>query len=171
MKDIKKMTEAELRKAAAEYDRQMNEGGDGWNPYKEELKRREREKMEAEWQTPKGRIEKRIEEIKAEISVIEWRNCAFKGDQEKVAQLRQEKKELEAKLEEIKAREWIEKGWTPEETQKRREKWNAAVLKLKPKFKGRNIWDFERAVEKETGIKASELRCAVRFWKKIGKLQ
>lgn len=117
---MKDMTVTQLREKSRNYDRINNEGGEGYNPYRDELERRE---MATEAARPKTSADRKREiyhqlEIK-DCSIA--RECGTYNQAEIDA--------LRAELAETEAAEVAEFAaeWTPEETQTRRSAWNSFV--------------------------------------------
>ena len=126
MKTAKEMTDAELSQAARRYDDGMNEGGEGYNPYREEISRRDHDRAVAEHaakrQTPEGKIEALQKRIRTECGSVarEW------GNTEEIDKLQ---RDLYAQIDALKAEMDAEfaKVWTREETIARRTAWNDMV--------------------------------------------
>ena len=69
--DTTKMTDTDLKRLAREYDRVNNEGGDGYNPYRNEINDRERAANDAD---PHVRLDRLKCRLRATDSLIsrEW---------------------------------------------------------------------------------------------------
>ena len=126
MKTAKEMTDAELSQAARRYDDGMNEGGDGYNPYREEQDSRARAQAaadhKAKMQTPEGKIEALQYRIRTECGSVA-RECGNTEDIDKL------QRDLYAQIDALKAEIDAEfaKVWTREETVARRAAWNDMV--------------------------------------------
>lgn len=126
MKTATEMTSQELRDAARNYDRVNNEGGEGYNPYTQELERREHEELrtqaKAHAETPQGRIDTLYRRIELECGSVarEW------GNAEEINTLQSS---LYTEIDKIKAEIDAEflKTWTLDITKARREEWNNFV--------------------------------------------
>lgn len=116
MKNAKTMTEAELVTAARDYDRAMNEGGEGYNPYRSELARRD---AEHEATRPRERYD-----ILRDLERLDCAIARESGtyDPERIAALRAEL----AALDQAEA-DAFAAVWTAEVTAERRAEWNARV--------------------------------------------
>ena len=114
---MKTLTKSELEKKARQYDYVNNEGGEGYNPYREQLKTIENEEYKATHKRDEYDILKELESCDCSIA----KECGT-YNQDKVDALRKELDDLRAEKE----NEFIAK-WTPEYTQKIREEWNTAV--------------------------------------------
>lgn len=126
MKTATEMTSQELRDAARTYDRVNNEGGEGYNPYTQELERGEHEELrkqaKAHAETPQGKIDALYRRIELECGSVarEW------GNSEEIDALQSS---LCAAIDNIKAEIDAEflKTWTLEITKARRQEWNSWV--------------------------------------------
>lgn len=126
MKTATEMTSQDLRDAARTYDRVNNEGGEGYNPYTQELERREHEELRAQAkahaETPQGRMDALYRRIELECGSVarEW------GNAEEIDALQSS---LYAEIDKIKAEIDAEflKTWTLETTKSRRIEWNDFV--------------------------------------------
>jgi len=114
--NTKTMAIEELRKAAKSYDLGMNEGGEGYNPYTNEIESREMEEIK---KAPRGQWEILTDLERYDCSLA--KECGT-YDSDKVAALRKELSDLEEKEE----KEFAAK-WTPEYTAKIRAEWNASI--------------------------------------------
>ena len=120
------MTDAELANAGRIYDVHNNEGGDGYNPYKDEAVRRDHARAvaehEARLRTPEGRIEELQRRLRTECGSVA-RDC---GNREEIDAL---ERDLYAQIDAIKAEIDNAFGatWTREVTIARRAAWNAMV--------------------------------------------
>ena len=124
---MKNLTIQEIVKRARNYDNVVNEGGEGYNPFNDELERRAAEaarKRAAAPKTKKEQVEALHNRIRIECGSVarEWGNEKI---DKKQAGLYAEIKEIEAKIE---TEFWI--SWTLEETKIRRESWNGFVKSL-----------------------------------------
>jgi vacuolar-type H+-ATPase subunit I/STV1 len=163
MNELKNLTDQELTQRAANYDNAFNEGGDGCNPFREELANRSRiaEKAikAAEAATPKGRIKNIERRIEIECGSIAMES----GDPDKVRELRMS---LRAEIEEIEKE--IEQSfvneWTLETTKARRAEWNQyANTELKSLSGTPRMWKAVLAKEKEQGWTMEQLKKAVKL--------
>lgn len=124
--DTMSMTDAELAKAAHSYDHMHNEGGDGYNPYKDELSRRAETRAAAEhaarMRTPEGQIEELQRRLRTECGTVA-RDC---GNREEIDAL---ERDLYAQIDAIRAEidNAFAATWTREVTITRRAAWNAMV--------------------------------------------
>lgn len=126
MKKATEMTINELVAAARNYDNVVNEGGEGYNPYNNELERRaakEEAKRAAEHAaTPQGRLDALYRRVERECGSVarEW------GNNEEIDALQSS---LYAEIDKIKAEMESEflMAWTLDITKARREEWNNFV--------------------------------------------
>lgn len=121
---MKNLSTKEIIAKGKEYDRMMNEGGEGYNPYWAELERREMEEAKKAAAAPKSKeeqIDALHEKIRKECGSIarEWNEEEV--DRKKAAYYA-EIKRLENEIEAEFAAEW-----TLEETKSRRIIWNEFV--------------------------------------------
>ena len=126
MNDIIKkieLTHAQLIKKAHEYDNIHNEGGEGYNPYREELARRQFEYEKNIVKSPEEQKYALLKEIAALDCSIARESGTY--DAAKIAYLRAQVGEIEAKQD----AEFME-AWTLETTKKRRLEWNAFARSL-----------------------------------------
>ncbi len=120
------MTDAQLSDAGRMYDHAHNEGGDGYNPYKDEAARRDHAlavaEHEARLRTPEGRIEELQRRLRTECGSVA-RDC---GNREEIDAL---ERDLYAQIDAIKAEidNAFAATWTREVTITRRAEWNAMV--------------------------------------------
>jgi hypothetical protein len=148
MTNQKKMTNQELMEAAKKYDRNMLEGGGGFNPYRVELEDRYAAR-------PKERTEYTIlKEIEAIDCAIARESGTF--DQAKVDALRKELDELRKK-----ESDKFTDEWTKAVTAQRREKWNNFVRSMGQKIDERKMAEFRR----QNGWGMDELKKAVAIYK------
>lgn len=155
---IKTMTDAELAKAARNYDRVQNEGGEGYNPYTEEQHRRA---SAAEAARPKSRQE----QMSAIIRRIDTLDCSIAResgtyDAARVAALR-------ADLARLKAADDAEFAavWRREVFEAKRAAWNDAMRAL-PGFASGKVRHTDVAdMCKRLGIVESDLRRAKEMYK------
>ena len=147
--NTKTMTTEELRKAAKSYDLGMNEGGEGYNPYTNEIKNREMKEIK---KAPRGQWEvlKDLERYDCSIA----KECGT-YNAEKVAELRKELADLKEKEE----KEFIAK-WTPEYTTKIRTSWNLAIKNCgNDRLKINNVvMEYQK-----TGIYLNDIKKAVKL--------
>lgn len=120
---MKNLTKQQLADQARKYDHVQNEGGEGYNPYREELERRE---MAEEFSRPKNRAERKYR-IRREL---ERKDCALAREcgtynQAEIDGLKKELQDIEDQEE----AEFIAE-WTVEETMARRKEWNNFVRSL-----------------------------------------
>ena len=82
-KPMSQMTDAELAKAGRMYDNVYNDGGDGYNPYKDEALRRDHARAvaehEARLRTPEGRIEELQRRLRTECGSVA-RDCGNRDE-------------------------------------------------------------------------------------------
>ncbi len=118
--DTRQLTTQQLTSKATEHDRSMNEGGEGYNPYTDEIERRE---IEAEANRPITRGGRRSQ-ILGELERLDCSIARESGtyDADKVAALRAELNSIDAEAEAEFAAEW-----TAEITQQRRSEWNTKI--------------------------------------------
>lgn len=117
------LSNAQLIEKAKEFDSVVNEGGEGYNPYRNEIKNRA---MEAAASEPKTRSDR-----KAEIAhELEIKDCSIARESGTYNQA--EIDALETELETIDAEETAEFAaeWTLDVTQTRRADWNAFIRTL-----------------------------------------
>jgi hypothetical protein len=164
MKTATEMTNQELRDAARTYDKVNNEGGEGYNPYSQELERREheelREQAKAHAKTPQGKIDALYRRIKIECGSVarEW------GNTEEIDALQSS---LYAEIEKIKAEIDAEflKIWTLETTKARREEWNnfanGTLIPMSKAGKSAEMHRIMRNREKDQGWTLADLKKAV----------
>jgi hypothetical protein len=145
----------ELRDAARAYDDGLNEGGEGYNPYRSEIERRENERFAADAKvysaTPRGRIDALYRRIDLECGSVarEW------GKTEEIDALQSSLyAEIDAAFLET---------WTVDITKTRREAWNTMVRSGKFGRTGSGRIDFTALRSQETlqGWTADELKKAV----------
>jgi len=120
---MKNLTDKQLQAEAKAWDDGMNEGGEGYNPYTDELERRE---MEEQRNKPKTLTDRKFE-IYHELEI---KDCAIAREcgtynQDEIDKLRKELKEITEKEEEE-----FKGEWTKETTQERRQDWNDFVKAL-----------------------------------------
>jgi len=158
------MTHTELKKKAREYDNIMNEGGEGFNPYRSEIERREMDEAKKRAALPKNRqqqIADLYEKVRLECGSVArgW------GDEEEIdkkqAEYYAEIERIEAEIEADFAAEW-----TPEVTTERRKNWNDWVrTELLPNRGRMTPEDNQRLYEKEKelGWTMADLKKAVKI--------
>ncbi len=126
MTEMTEMTDAQLANASRIYDVHNNDGGDGYNPYKDELSRRDHARAvaehEARLRTPEGRIEELQRRLRTECGSVA-RDC---GNREEIDAL---ERDLYAQIEAIRAEveDAFAATWTREVTITRRAEWHAMV--------------------------------------------
>jgi hypothetical protein len=141
------MTEQELIEAAEKYDRIYNEGGEGYNPYRQELEDRYAAR-------PKERTEDTIlKEIAALDCAVARESGTF--DQAKVDALRKELDDLREK-----EADKFTAEWTKEVTAERREQWNTFVRSMGQKIDASKMADFRR----QNGWGMNELKKAIAIY-------
>ena len=111
------MTIAELRKAEREFDATNNEGCEGYNPYRAEIRQRE---LEAAARRPRTRYDV-LRDLNRYDSSIARESGTYNA--EKIAALNAELAAMGA----AKTDEYAARGWTRETTQERRTEWNNLV--------------------------------------------
>jgi len=149
------MTDEQLHTAARKYRNSMLEGGEGYNPYDEEIERRADEAWRAKVAAdPKLQRAERKDAIRREINILDCSIARESGtyDEDAIIALR-------AELDAIESDEQAEflAEWTPEVTKARRAEWNAKVKAGQIKD-GRDIIDAER----ELGYRMSDIKRAVK---------
>jgi len=164
MKKATEMTTDELRTAARNYDNAINEGGEGYNPYRSEMERREHEQLAAEAkahaETPQGRIDALYRRVELECGSVarEWKN------NEEIDALQSS---LYDEIDKIKAEMDAEflATWTLETTKSRRITWNDfANETLIPMSKAGKSVEMHRIMwdrEKDQGWTMADLKKAV----------
>jgi hypothetical protein len=149
MKTSKEMKNQELIEAAKKYDREMNEGGEGYNPYRSELESRE--------------IAEAANAPRTEFDILkdlEAADCAIAREsgtynQAKVDALRAELKAIKDK----KLNDFLA-VWTKEITIARRAEWNAFIRSLN----GKMDLNIINKKESELGWTMADLKIAVRHY-------
>jgi hypothetical protein len=162
MKQATEMTTQDLIKAARNYNNVMNEGGDGYNPYDEEMERRAHEAATKaatkHAATPQGRIDALHRRIELECGSVarEWGNTA---------EIEALQSSLYAEINKIKAEidaEFLQ-TWTIETTKARRIEWNNfANTELKPLGSGPAMMRRFAEKQKIQGWTMEDLRKAVK---------
>ncbi|MCK4820371.1 hypothetical protein KA005_31695 [bacterium] len=148
----------ELRQKEVEYDNIYNEGGEGYNPYREESEKRF---FESERERPKTKDEQRYSLLK-ELSIQESTTFKESGmyDQKKVDKLRGE-------LESLKHEEQqdLKDKWPKEKTVERRKEWNDLIRKLSGEDGNLSREAIKKIHEKEIeqGWQGKELKDAVKM--------
>lgn len=167
MKNANEMSDKEIKKAARNYDNVMNEGGDGYNPYREEIGRRAHEadcKAAEEYaKTPQGQIDALYRRIELECGSVarEW------GNADEIDALQ---RSLYAEIDKIKTEIEAEflKIWDINTTKSRRIEWNAfANETLIPLSKAGKSPDINRAIfakQRELGWTMDDLKKAVKTY-------
>lgn len=164
MKKATEMTSQELREAARTYDRVNNEGGEGYNPYHAEMKRRAHDQAVSDAKshatTPQGKIEALYRRVELECGSVarEW------GNTEEIDALQSS---LYAEIDKIKTEidaEFLGE-WTLDITKTRREDWNNMVRSGKFGKIGSGRVDFVkvRDQEKAQGWTLDELKKAIKL--------
>jgi hypothetical protein len=123
MKATNEMTRTELKEAAREYDDICNEGGEGYNPYRDEMAKRDRVA------SPKTKYDE-LETLKKDRRFLTSSVAKESGldDDAKVTAIEQKITALEAEINaEYDAKFCAE--WTLEVTIARRAAWNAEAVK------------------------------------------
>lgn len=117
---MKDLTVDQLQTAAANHDAVINEGGDGYNPYRDEIARRD-----SETTTPPS-LQEQLNRVTNQLNAIPSRVMQHKsGSPQEIAEL----DALTATQDNLKtaiAKAFADE-WTPDETQRRRNEWNARV--------------------------------------------
>jgi hypothetical protein len=161
---MKELTKSELISKAREYDNVMNEGGEGFNPYRSEIERRDMEEAKKRAALPKSKKEQiadLYEKVRLECGSVarEW------GDEEEIekkeAEFYASIKRIEAEIESDFAAEW-----TPGITAERRKNWNDWVrTELLPNGGKMTAEDNNRLYEKEKeqGWTMADLKKAVKI--------
>ena len=123
----REMGGAQLVAGAKAHDRDFNEGGDGPNPYRNELRRREAEAAAARPQTKQDELDHIDYRLRTECGSV----ARDGGDRGKIdalqGELSAQARELRAAITAEKMEALIEAGWDVATTQARREEWNAKV--------------------------------------------
>lgn len=126
---MKNMTNSQLIEKSKHYDNVQNEGGEGYNPYRSELERREMEAAATKPVTKRDEIDRLHKKIETECGSVarEWG-----GNEEIDARQAGYYAEIERLEAEIKAEEdaAFAAEWTLEVTTARRADWNAFVRSL-----------------------------------------
>jgi hypothetical protein len=125
---MKNLTTSQLIEKAKSYDRIQNEGGEGYNPYRNEMERRELEERAARPKTKQDEINTLHKKIEVECGSVarEWGNEeADKKQAEYYAQIRKLEAEVTADEEST-----FSADWTLEATQSRRAEWNGFIRGL-----------------------------------------
>ncbi len=114
------LTDRDLQAAAERHDDTINEGGEGYNPYRSEIERRERE---ARRQQPQTREDRRASIVHT-LSIMDCSSARESGtyDADRVAALRADLAEIDTETQSEFAAEW-----TLEITRERRAAWNRRV--------------------------------------------
>ena len=146
-------TDEELARLAARYDAGENEGGEGYNPYRNEQERREAQAAVARPRSldeQKARLLHRLEIIGGPRA----RELGI-SDAGEIAQIEADLAEIERDIE-----TQFAAAWPVALTAARREKWNAEARKHGAAMTRPEI----RAVEAELGYRMDDLRRAVALW-------
>jgi len=146
MENTTQMTARELTAAARNYDNGVNEGGEGYNPYRSELDRREMAEEAARPLTTQDKIDALQRRIRVECGSVarEWGN---NEDIDAEAQsLRAEIRRLESDIE----AEFLAE-WTLDVTNVRRGAWNEMVKAGKFGQLGGGKVDY-RAMMRQQGV-------------------
>ena len=159
------MTIQELTAAARNYNNIMNEGGDGYNPYDNEMERRaanaERKRIAEYAATPKGRIDALYRRIERECGSVarEW------GNTEEINALQNS---LYAEINQIKAemeRDFLT-VWDLETTKTRRIEWNgfakSTLIPMSKSGKSVEMHRLKREREKNQGWTMDDLKKAIK---------
>lgn len=127
-KTMKTMTMTELIEKAKNYDRTMNEGGEGFNPYKSEIGKRSAEQSENEPRTEYDVLQD-----------LEAADCAIARESGTYSQNQIDA--LHKELAKIRAEEKANfmSVWTKEVTAARREEWNTWIRSFKGTISIRTI--------------------------------
>ena len=156
------MTTDELAKAKAAdlHDVINNEGGEGYNPYRDELARRAH-KAAAEQPATRATRKAQI------IEQLERKDCSIAREsgthnQGEIDTLRTELAQIEA---DEKAE--FQAEWTKAETEVRKARWNKIATKLNPgrKLNAAEMRKYMAAVEAEAGFTLADLKKAVAMYK------
>ena len=152
---LNQMTRNELEAAAGKYDQDINEGGEGHNPYRNEIDNRERAAAAAKPVT----AGERRDEIVHRLSIIDtarYREMSATAADE-ITALKAELAQVEAQLQQDKLEQIIAAGWTADVTQARRVDWTQrlrnkqyathAELAAAQEAQGWYLTDLKRAVE------------------------
>jgi roadblock/LC7 domain-containing protein len=152
------MTDQHLTAEARRYDNAMNEGGEGYNPYRDEINRRRHAAEAARVKTPEERIATLQRKIAAEDCSIARESGTY--DAAKIATYRAEIAELRAQVvaKMAAAEETFRAEWTPEVTLARKHEWNAASAAGKMK-----TWAAIRDYERKVGYTMDDLKKAVKM--------
>lgn len=125
---MENLTNSELISKAKNYDNLQNEGGEGYNPYRAELERREMEDRASRPKTKQDEIDALYKKIEVECGSVarEWGHEEANAKQaEYYAKIRSLEKEVEVE-EELK----FAAEWTSETTTTRRQEWNDFIRSL-----------------------------------------
>lgn len=139
-----------LAQKAQEYDNLNNEGGEGYNPYRQQLKDQAIREYNATHVRDEYDVLRDLERYDCSIA----RECGT-YDAEKVSALRAELQAIRDKAE----ADFREK-WTPEYTQKIREEWNASMKACKGDIRQANQKIMEYA---KKGISMNDLKKAIKI--------
>jgi len=159
------LTNQELHRRAKNYDNVMNEGGEGYNPFWEELERRadqkERELSAKLAATPQGRIEALYKRVEAECGSIARESSPDGSAIDKL------QNQLYAEIHEIQAemKTAFETEWTLEITKARRIEWNtfaeATLCPLLRAKKGMEMAKRMRDRQERQGWTMHQLKTAI----------
>lgn len=154
---MENLTTEQLRAKARQYDNINTEGGEGYNPYSDEIDRRAMAKSAAR---PKTRSDRKYEILHE----LEIKDCSIARESGTYNQA--EIDGLRAQLAEIEAEEEAEflADWTREETMRRREEWNSFVRSFPVESNGRISVDNSRLIMErasEQGWSVDDLKRAI----------
>lgn len=159
MNDVKSMielTHEQLINKIKQYDNVHNEGGDGYNPYKDELSRRQFEYEKNRVKSPEEQKYALLKEIAALDCSIARESGSY--DAGKISALRAKIEEIEAKQEED-----FLKIWTLEITKSRRIEWNTFASAAMAKYSRKELPAVITEKQRELGWWIDDLRKAVKI--------
>ena len=149
------MTMEQLRQAARDHDNIHNEGGEGYNPYREEIAQRLRAEAAARPKTRKDRIDDLYRRLRVECGSVARESRRAEAVDALAADIRSQIAALEAEAD----AEFLA-AWPADTTEARRQTWNALARSGKIK----TMRD-ARAQESEQGWTMDDLKRAVALHK------
>ncbi len=125
---MKDLTNSQLIEKAKTYDKIQNEGGEGYNPFRSELERREMKALTARPKTKQDEIDALYKKIEVECGSVarEWGN---EEADKKQAEYYSAIRKLEAEVKEESDLKFAAE-WTAETTTARRQEWNDFIRSL-----------------------------------------
>ena len=153
--NIKQMSIGELQRAKKEYNLTMNEGGDGYNPYDQELSRRYNEEVfknnAARLKTPQGQLDELNHRLEVECGSIARESFGDEVIDTKRSEIIAEINKLETQIN----TEFLEK-WPIDVFETRKNEWNAWVISQGEKISYAAV----AAREKQQGWNRNDLKRA-----------